>query len=242
MHNLLQVCKPGNMTQLFEFEEIKAIQKSVQFVVYGYIRRCQQYLPLNNVYYIIPDLVTFCILFFYNDPECWSINNDKSFVYSPATHANYFHIFGTKKIEKKYSKQYKWRIATSKGFDGTLGLIDATDAAINNVVTDKSLWERNRKDVAFIGTNKNSWSGTAFGDKDDLSTSGFAIDREMSGFIAESDIITIGLDYDENTITFSSDTGTSICRTIKKGIDSLKLVAEFAYTPSTLTLQQTQCI
>eukprot|EP00483_Globobulimina_turgida_P005031 UN05041 len=179
---------------VFNFDSLKSIHQSVQYSVYGYVRGCQLLFPSNNSYYNIPELISCIILFYYDHPECFEINNSTIFNYISAKHFYCFHIFGTRRIERKYINQYKWKIKTSESYEGTLGIMDDTKNQTKSVHDKHSLWNRWKPYTAFAGTVRGGWSGDMFGRNR----------KVMSCFIEAGDTITIHLNYTTDKISFAS--------------------------------------
>lgn len=231
------------MADKFNFERVKNIEDSVQFTVYGYVQRCRKLLPKDDSYYDIPDLVRFMVLFFYHDPDCWDAKcmDDEGKIFEYKRSSDYVHIFGKTKIVRRHNSKHKWIIKTSKGFSGTLGVIHGESDILQRIQNGLALWNNvHRKYVAFVGTSNGGWSGTPFGAGDEKVPGGYQQDADMCSFIKEEDVITIEIDYDENKIYFESHIENKrIARDIKSGVNSLKLVAEFAYSACQLTLMQT---
>ena len=218
------------MSNKMNFEQIKSISKHTQYVAYGFIRRCQSLLPADDAYFIIPSLVEYTILLFYNDFELFQFNQSKTFRYFHRSHGDYFKLFGTNLIERKYTNEYEWKIETNESFSGRFGVVNDT----NNISTSPSIingdcyWRH--PDVINIGSERGGHQGTEWG-------SGGGTD--LDAFIAEytKDIITINIDFVKDNISFTSNSHQrTITKKIKKGVESVRFVCECCSRDSEIKL------
>ena len=199
------------------FEQIKSIPKNTQYAAYGFIRRCQSLLPSDDTYFVIPSLVQCTILLFYNDFELFQCNQSKIFRYVYSLHGNYFKVFGMNLIERKYTKEYEWKIGTTK-FEGRFGLINDTNNASKSEVIKNGSCYWLHSDVINVGTVKGVRDGTEWG-----SGGGSNLDA----FIENSDVITIKIDFVEDNISFTSDVNQrTITRNIKQSVECVRFVCE----------------
>ena len=157
------------MTSNFDFNKIDSVRKSIQYTVYGFVREIQDMLPSNNPYYNICELITYMILFYYNSTDTFDVNNDTIFNYISSEHAYAYHIFGVARIERKWLKEYEWKIKIKGGSDnalgkygGTIGIVDDTKGASLKIVQGKNL--EYYDDVIVVGTKTGNWPGTLYGD------------------------------------------------------------------------------
>ena len=189
-----------------DFERIKSMDESTKLSVYGYIRRSQKLFPSNNPYYNLSQLITCLILLYFDEPECFEINNDQIFEYNGSEYGDFFHIYGKKKLERKYINTFKWKIQTNETFEGRMGIIagdqKVTSYSIHctpNVIEWKSrIWN----------------SGSKWGGDDELTC-------------ITNDIL-ISLDFTSNMISFESTKGECTKeRTLKYGVEIVRLVIEF---------------
>eukprot|EP01084_Bolivina_argentea_P256913 432715_1 len=210
----------------FDFEQLKHVQKSIEFAVCGYIRECQQLLPSNNAYYTISQLIEFTILFYYNDYDCFDVNDSKIFNFDYAKQGNYYHIFSKTKIKRQHRNEYQWIIKTNKYFKGRFGVMNDTKNILDSITNGKCYW----KNVAItnIGSVSGGHSGTLWGKPC----------KDLSNFIAENgDIITIHLDYVNDTISFKSKTrNKEISKPLINNTECLRFAAECCWQSSTIEL------
>ena len=210
-----------------EFDRIKTLSESTRLTVYGYVRVAQQLFLGNNPYYNMYDntIIISKILLFFDEPELFGINDKSSFNYVNNKNDDAFHIFGKKIITKGVINKHKWRIKTDKAFNGTFGVINVD--GISKVKNDgwSYLWYKNAEDVACLGCKNGICTAFIFGD---VQTESF--------IVFGGDLITIQLDYDENLTSFTSEKSkkTKTGR-LKKGLKSVKFIAEFNGSDSVLS-------
>eukprot|EP01084_Bolivina_argentea_P021819 40559_1 len=211
--------------QSFDFEQIKRIQPSIKYSVYGFIRREQILLPSNNPYFTIPELVHFMIIFYYYDPECFAINDSKIFNYENKEFESGYVTFGKLKVERKLMKEFKWIIEIDEHYQGVFGIFDDTNNESNNF-TKKSPLQYNVNCMC-VGADNGGWGGYKFNVRDE----------ELSAFAMTEDIITIHLNYATDTVSFHSKyKNQTIHRKLKDGVESIKFVAQFYYKDSEMKM------
>ena len=219
----------------FDFNKVDSIQKSIQYTVYGFIRRIQEMLPSNNPYYNIPKLITFIVLFYYNSTDTFDVNNDTIFNFISSKHGYAYHIFGVRIIERKYVKEYEWKIKIKGGsaknlkgkFGGTIGIVDDTKGASLKINNGRNLEYYN--DVIVVGSNSGNWPGTLYG----LTNWG----DQTTRFIQPNDTITINVNFEENSICFKSkEQNKSVIKKLKTETEIIKLVIEFGGADCTVSL------
>ena len=213
-----------------DFDRIKNMDQSVQYSVNGYVRKCQKLFPSNNAYYDIHghSIIISCILLFFDEPEVFEINNTNSFKYIVTEHGDLFHIFGKKKIDRKYVKTHKWMIETNEEFAGTFGIMDYKHIDTVKNGHGKYLWYSHMKHMASVGSKNQGFSAKIF---ETTSTTSFVSKKG-------GDTITIELDYDNDKVTFSSKKKNET-RTgkLKKGLEAVKFFAEFNYFDSEMKIK-----
>ena len=218
-----------------KFEEIKCIDPNIKHTVSGYIRECQSLFPyMHNPYYIIPQLIEFTVLLFYNEPEAFDINGETTFDYIRKVHGNYFRVFGTKTIHKQYIKRYKWTIETSDNFNGRFGIINDIPAAYKRIQNGKCYWRN--PEVTNIGSAACGHDGTLWGSGG--YNSSVPGSRDLNSFISrDADIIDMIIDYAQNTISFESQlTKKKQVKPLKSGLEKVKFVIECTNEDSTIKM------
>ena len=213
------------MATKVNFEELKTIPIRVQYSVSGYIRRCQILLPTDNPYYNIPELINFIVLLFYNDIERFTINNSNIFNFDFTERGNYFHLYGTRRIERKYTDFHTWVIETNAAFKGRFGIMNDTQEAIDEIVDNKCYWKN--KDIGNVGSVAGGHSGNWFG----------VTGAKLGGFIKEGDVITITVDFKDNKVSFrSKQSGQVRLKDLKPEIQAIKFCAECCWQSSIIKI------
>ena len=194
-----------------DFEKIKSMDESTKLSVHGYIRLSQNLFPSNNPYYNLSQLITYLILLYFDEPECFEINNDQIFEYNGTEYEDFFRIYGKKKLERKYINTFKWKIETNETFEGRMGIMTG-----HQKVASYSIHCTNN--VIECGSQEYGDSGSKWG----------AHDSDLSSFIPPNDILIISLDFTSNIISFeSTKRELKIKRTLKDGVEIVRLVIEF---------------
>ena len=223
---IVQALFEVSLIMSFELDRIKSMDRSSIYSVHGYIRQCQRLLPSDNAYYNLHghQLIISAILLFFDEPECFEINNDTSFTFKHKQHKNYYHIIGKKTIKRGNTHKYSWKIETSESYKGRYGLIDVTPNIIHQPISNKCNMYRH-KDVITVGSEEGGHYGSVFGEP------------IFKSFIAKSDIVTITLDYTTNTVIFEShkNNKTETIK-LKENVNETKFIAECNYVDSIIKI------
>ena len=214
------------MTLNFDFNEVVTIDKSIQNTVYGYVHRCQALFPADNPYYNISKLIIYIILFYFNEGDTFEINNESTFNFINNEHKYAYHIFGAKRVRRKYVKEYEWKIKIEDSdtekyhcrYGGTIGIIDDTKNGSSKIRQGHNL--EHYKDAIVVGSNSGNWPGTIYGDTQ-WST-------DVTRFIQANDTITIKVNFVDNSVCFTSKKqDKSATRKLKKETKIIRVVVEF---------------
>ena len=81
--------------------------------------------PKDNPYYNLSQLIIFLVLLYFDEPDCFEINNQTSFHFISDQHGFLYHVFGRQTIKRHHMGSYQWKVKTNAGFGGRIGIIDA---------------------------------------------------------------------------------------------------------------------
>ena len=202
------------------------MSKSMQYLVHGYVLSLQQLFPTDNPYYNLygHSIIISTILVFYDEPELFQTNGNSSFNYIHKTYGSLLHVFGKKVITKGDINKYKWKSKTDEAFNGTFGIIDVEGICNVNNGPCNWLWCNNVKDLAFVGSKRSRRAA-------------FIFEKEnTSSFVGFGDTVTIELDYDKDSVSFTSEKSKETkTRKLKAGLKSVKFIAEFDVDDSVIS-------
>ena len=216
----------ASLSENMRFERVKSMDDKVKCTVYGYIAQCRLFFPSDNPYYTISELIIFMILLYYDADELFEINDKKIFNYIKKLYGDEYHIYGKQRIDRNKVSMYKWIIETSESFEGRYGIIDDTEDY-------KSKIKQNETDICYnkhtanVGSKKCGHDGGCFSKRN----------RKLCSFIERGDIVTIIVDFNENTISFNSKlTEETVTEKLKDGIIAIRFIAEFNYVDSVIQI------
>ena len=207
------------------FDRIKEMSKSIRFTTKGYIRECESLFPKDNSYYNIPELITFLILLYLDEPECFEINNEQIYQHNGGS-GYFYHIFGKTKVDRKHYNKYQWFIETDETFEGRLGIINDTNNAVSKSKNGESLYRHHETVTA--GSKQYSDSGSEW--------KGSC--NPLSVFVFPGDTIIITLDYSKNSVCFKSHLGQKDHTVnLKEGVEIVRCFVEFLSRGSIIKLK-----
>ena len=209
------------------FKRIALIPKDTKYTTYGYIRECEKLLPEHedNPYYVTPELVYFLVLLFFDEPEYFTINKSRIFNYDYLEYGKYYHIYGNKRIERKHTQIYQWKVKVSDAFVGRIGILNDIPWTYDNINDQQCYWKN--REIICVGADDSS--GHIFGN---------IYDPSLDSFMEIGDTVIITVDFMKNTVTFKSTKRQSreAVRKLKDGIDAIKFCAECTWSDSTIEL------
>ena len=207
------------------FERIKGMSKSLRFTAKGYVRECESLFPADNPYYNIPELITFLILLYMEEFDCFDVN-DKQIYHHEAELARFYHIFGKIRVDRKYYDKYQWFIETDGTFEGRIGIINDTNNAVAASKQGSSLY---RHDETVTAGSKQYCDAGAEWDKECY---------PLAEFILPRDTVIITLDYKTNTVCFRSELSEKEHTTnLKEEMQVIRFFAEFLSRASTMKIK-----
>ena len=208
----------------FNFDNIKRMSKSLRFTAKGYVRECESLFPVDNSYYNIPELITFLILLYLDEPEYFEVNNKQ--IYKHDGGYGFYHVFGKTRVDRKYYNKYQWIIETDGTFEGRVEIINDTNNAVSKSKQGIGLCRNN--ETVNVGSKQYHDSGSEWTEPC----------KQLNSFILPKDTVIITLDYMEDTVHLKSElSGKEYTTKLKEGIQVIRFFAEFLSRPSTLKLK-----
>lgn len=216
------------MSDRVDLKKVKQIPQRQKDIVYGYIQKMQLLLfPYSNEthYFNMDQLIkNLCLLYFHQFKDRWVINDNKTFDYSHQVYGSWYHIFGELNIERGIINEYVWKIQTEGNFSGRIGIIDDTNKANKEGVVSIENGDSmiHHPNVICAGNHcpGASWFGTVYGKTDETN---------LYNFFATQDIVTITVNFDDNTLRFNSkEDGTEHTEKLKDTTNCIKLITEFS--------------
>ena len=216
--------------QIADLRNVKRIDQHQKDIVYGYIKHHEAKFLSNESYYSFDQLIQdLCLLYLHLFTERWDINKEREFEYIYEQHGDWYHIFGEEVIKRGVTNQYEWKIETKGRYDGRIGIIDESNSELGEgIASIKNGYSMfSHPNVVCAGCYNFSFCcGNVYVTMDM---------GDLFCFFSSNDILTIQINYDNNTITFHSQKkGTKHEEKLKSTTNCIRLIGEFStsdYTP-----------